>query len=88
VGDILYDKTMKLWKANFKDREEFEIKYDCIPKGLALEFQSDTIEKDSFLEYVEKFKNYVIITSIIMMILIYNSVNEADNFWTLFTLRA
>ena len=31
-------KTMKLWKANFKDREEFEIKYDCIPRGLALEF--------------------------------------------------
>ena len=79
---------MKLLKANFKDRKEFEIKYDCFPKGLALEFQSDTIEKDSFLEYVEKFKNYVIITSIIMMILIYNSVNEADNFWTLFTLRA
>lgn len=41
--DILYDQTMRLWKTNFKDRE-FEIKYDCIPKGLALEFQVQAID--------------------------------------------
>jgi hypothetical protein len=35
---------MKLWKSNYKEREEFEIKYDCIPKGLALEFRVEPID--------------------------------------------
>lgn len=41
-----------------------------------------------FYEFIEKVKNFTAVASLIMMILIYNSVNEADRFANIYNIRA
>lgn len=50
----------------------------CIPDQLVIEVDLASIKKEDMVVIGEKVKNYSAICSLIMMVLIYNSVNELE----------
>jgi len=64
--------------------KEVDLKNDCVPKGLALEFQVEKITPNSFKGIFQKFLYFITASSLLMFVLIYYSAREADTFWTIF----
>ena len=53
---------------------------ECIPDQLVIEVDLAPIKKEDMIIIGEKVKNYSAICSLIMMVLIYNSVNELEQY--------
>ena len=53
---------------------------ECIPDQLVIEVDLAPIKKEDMIVIGEKVKNYSAICSLIMMVLIYNSVNELEQY--------
>jgi hypothetical protein len=50
----------------------------CIPNQLVIDVDLKPISQEDSIEILEKIKNFSAICSLIMMVLIYNTVNELE----------
>lgn len=51
---------------------------DCLDPSTFLQFEVKTLSKAKVMQFQDVIKNYCALSSIVMMMLIYNSVNEVD----------
>ena len=59
----------------------------CIPENLVIDVNLSPIKKQDMAIMGEKVKNFSVVCSLIMMVLIYNSVNELEQYIRTFNQR-
>lgn len=68
-------------QSNNEQKDNFgRMSVECIPDQLVIEVDLAPIKKEDMIIIGEKVKNYSAICSLIMMVLIYNSVNELEQY--------
>lgn len=60
---------------------------DCLERGLFLQFQVDTINSVEMMEFQDMIRTFCVVASLIMMGLIYYSVNEVEEYFDIYIMR-
>jgi hypothetical protein len=73
--------------ANQQEDDFGKMSVQCIPDGIVIDTGLTPATEKDMLEISEKVKNFSAICSLIMMVLIYNSVNELEQYLQIFNQR-